>query len=163
MKQRFVRQNILRKGLKVKWRKPKGIHSKLRLNKAGHIKKPSPGFRSRRKDRVKLAVIKNINELANAKQSALISSKLGMKKKIEIVKRAQELKLNVLNIKNPEEFIRNANEMMEKKKQEKKKKTIEKKRSKENVTKGAEKEKKKEEEKSKDTQKEIQGEQDKQG
>lgn len=152
MKQRFVRQNISRKRLKVKWRRPRGIHSKLRLNKAGHIKKPSPGFRSTKKDRrdrVKIIVIRNINELANAKQSVLLASKLGLKKKLEILKRCQELKLNVLNIKNIDEFIRKANEVREKKKQDKKNREMEKKKSKEKAVKGAER-KKEEEKKQKD-------------
>ncbi len=140
MKQRFVRQNISRKRLEVKWRRPRGIHSKLRLNKAGHIKKPSSGFRAPKKERTsKTTFIKSINELADAKQSILLSSKLGLKKKLEILKRAKDLKLNVLNIKNIDEFISKANEFMEKKKQEKKKKETEKKKSKEKAVKETEK------------------------
>ena len=141
MKRKFVRQNISRKRLEVKWRRPRGIHSKLRLNKAGHIKKPSPGFMARRKDRVKTALIRNINDLTNAKQSALLSSKLGLKKKLEILKMAQELKLKILNVKNIDEFIRKTNEIIEKKKQGKKKREIEKKKSKEKTTKEIEKKK----------------------
>ncbi len=152
MKQRFVRQNISRKRLKLKWRRPKGIHSKLRLNKAGHIKKPSPGFRARRKDRIKIMLIRNINDLTNAKQSALLSSKLGLKKKIEILRRAQEIKLKILNVKNIDEFIKKTKEIIEKKKQEKKEKGIKKKKTREAEKKKAEDKPKPEEREQKDTQ-----------
>ncbi|MBS3150989.1 hypothetical protein J4443_01245 [Candidatus Woesearchaeota archaeon] len=146
MKPNFVRQNISRKRLRVKWRRPRGIHSKLRLNKAGHIKKPSQGFRAPRKERIpSTTFIEGIKDLVNAKPSILLSSKLGLKKKLEILKRAGELKLNVLNIKNIDEFISKANESMEKKRQEKKKRRTDKKKSKEKAVK--ETEKKKQEEK----------------
>ncbi len=156
MKQKFVRQNILRKRLNVRWRKPRGIHSKLRLNKAGHIKKPSPGFRNARKDRVlKFSLIKNLKDLINAKNDILLSSNLGLKKRIEVLKRAKELKLNVLNVKNIDEFISNAAQSLEKKRHEKKNKLTEKKKSKEKATKEAEKKSapEKEQEKSKEGQK----------
>ncbi|MEK6856640.1 MAG: eL32 family ribosomal protein [Nanoarchaeota archaeon] len=140
MKQKFVRQNISRKRLNVRWRKPRGIHSKLRLNKAGHIKKPSPGFRNERKNRVsKITLIKNLKDLVNAKNEILLSSRLGLRKKIEVLKRAKELNLKVLNVKSPDEFIKNVIQAIEKKKHEKKNKLTEKKKSKEKSTKEAEK------------------------
>ena len=46
-KPEFIRQDYHKKpGLKRKWRKPKGLHSKLRLNKRGKYKKVSKGYRS---------------------------------------------------------------------------------------------------------------------
>lgn len=142
MRLKFLRQNSSRKKLKQKWRKPSGIHSKLRLNKAGHRKKPSPGFRSPKKERASnVSLINSIYGLTNAKQSILLSSNLGLKKRLEILKRARELNLNILNIKNPDEFIKKANESLEKRKQEKKKKETEKRKSKEKSVKQAEKKK----------------------
>ena len=148
MRLKFLRQNVGKKKLKVKWRNPTGIHSKLRLNKAGHRKKPSPGFRAPKKERVaKISLIKNLNDLINAKSSILISSKLGLKKKIEVLKRAKEMKLNVLNVKNIDEFINKSNEVLEKRRQEKKKKETEKKKSKEKSVKEAKKKSEKDQEK----------------
>ncbi len=154
MKLKFLRQNSNRKKLKQKWRKPSGIHSKLRLNKAGHRKKPSPGFRNQKKERVSnVSLINSIYDLSNAKQSILLSSSLGLKKRLEILKRARELNLNILNIKNPDEFIKKANESLEKRKHEKKKKETEKSKSKEKSVKEAEK--KKQDEKKAGQEKEV--------
>lgn len=142
MKPKFVRQNISRKRLIVKWRRPRGLHSKLRLNKAGHIKKPSPGFRKARKERIQtITLVKNLKDLTNAKQNILLSSNIGLKKKIEILKKSKDLKLNVLNVnlKNIDEFIKRSNDLMERKKQEKKKKQVDKKKSEERAVKSAEK------------------------
>ena len=152
MKRKFIRQQGAgKKKLKLKWRRPRGIHSKLRLNKAGHRKKPSQGFRSSRKDRKSnINLITSIKDLTNAKPSILLSSKLGLKKKLEILKMAEESKLNILNIKNLGEFVKKAEEDLEKRKAKKKKKETDKKKSKEKAVKDAEKSRqKKEEEKSK--------------
>ncbi|MBI2507592.1 hypothetical protein HYV89_01430 [Candidatus Woesearchaeota archaeon] len=151
MKIKFLRQQVAgKKKLKIKWRRPRGIHSKLRLKKAGHRKKPSVGFRSQRKDRrSSTSLVTSINDLTNAKQSILLSSKLGLKKKLEILKRASELKLKVLNVKGVDEFIKKSRENIEKRKSENKKREVDKKKSKEKIAKDADKSKKKEEEKTK--------------
>jgi len=152
MKRRFIQQDTNKeKGLKLKWRKPRGRHSKLRLNKAGHAKKPSPGFRRSLADRFKhpsglqVEVITNIKQLSNLKEKgAIISSSLGLKKKIEVLNKAIELKINVLNVKNVEDFIKKSQESVNQRKEAKKKKQTEKKKSKEESLKKAEKQKEKE-------------------
>src|SRR3989344_9388886 len=49
-KPEFIRQdNPKRKKLNYKWRKPKGIHSKIRHHFKGRRKMPSPGYKSPRK------------------------------------------------------------------------------------------------------------------
>ena len=46
-KPEFIRQdNPKRKKLNYKWRKPKGIHSKMRHNRRGKRGSPSPGYGS---------------------------------------------------------------------------------------------------------------------
>lgn len=151
MKMSFIRQGVGKKKLEKKWRRPRGIHSKLRLNKAGHRKKPSPGFRSSRKDRKpNVILVTSAKDLVNANQSILLSSKIGLKKKLELLKLAGESKLNILNIKNVDEFVKMAKENLEKARMEKKKKKADKKKSKEKAVGDAEKSKqKKEGEKSK--------------
>ncbi len=148
MKRKFIRQGTGKKKLELKWRRPRGIHSKLRLNKAGHRKRPSIGFKSQRKSNEQITIITNINDLKNAKQSILLSSKLGLKTKLEILKVAAESKFKVLNIKNVEEFIKKAKDELEKKRTEKKKKETEKKKSKEKAVKEAESSKQKKQEES---------------
>ena len=45
----FIRQEYpARKNLKKTWRKPKGIHSKMRKKKLGKRKQPSVGYKSPR-------------------------------------------------------------------------------------------------------------------
>lgn len=142
----FKRQDFQLKKLKLKWRRPKGIHSKLRLNKAGHMKKPSPGFSSPKKVRnlhptgFKVKLINNINDLNTLEknEAILLSSALGKKKRVNILKKAKELKKAVLNIKDIDAYISSVSEKFEKKK-EKSKTTVEKTEDKKPTQKVAEK------------------------
>lgn len=144
-KPNFIRQQAhKKKGLKQKWRRPKGIHSKLRLNKAGHIKRPSPGFGSPKKVRYLTPegliprIIKSLPELNLVKDGEIIilSSKLGIRKKTRILEKISELKLKVSNVKNIDDYIKSVKDKLkqrketskekQKKKQEEKAKTVKK-------------------------------------
>ncbi len=89
------------------WRKPKGIHSKLRRGFRGHKMIPSIGYASPRavkgltRDGLKILLINNVNDLKKitSQNLAMISSVVGTKKKIEILSKAQEMKINVGNAK----------------------------------------------------------------
>lgn len=115
-KPNFIRQDAhKKKRLGSKWRRPKGLHSKIRLNLRGRAKKVSKGYRSPKKVRymhksgLMPCVIRSFSDLKNidAKKICLIiSSSLGNKKRIAILKKAKELGLNILNIKNPDEFVK---------------------------------------------------------
>lgn len=152
---KFLRQDTNKeKGIKQKWRTPRGKHSKLRLNKAGHRKKPSQGFRAPKKERYlhpsgfKIHLIHNLQELSRAQKAVVISSKLGLKKKLELLTKAKELNLQVLNMKNVEDFIKKTTESLKNKKEKKKKRETKKKKEKEKALKKAEvKKEEKEEEK----------------
>lgn len=111
MTKKFIRQESnshskLGKGRKKlqKWRKPKGRDSKMRLNIKNHSKTVSVGYKSPRKNSGKIhdllpVLIKNINDLEKVgKDSIIIIARVGAKKKIEIIKRAQEKKLKILNL-----------------------------------------------------------------
>ena len=159
MRKKFLRQDV-NKGLEPKWRRPRGRHSKLRLNKAGHWKKPSTGFKRPVVDRYKhpsglyTEIVSNINQLEGLNgKGALISSTLGLRKKIELLQKAKELKITVLNVKNVEEFIKTSLDSLQKRKEEKNKKQTHKKKSREESLKKAEK--KKEENKEEAQQKEA--------
>src|SRR3989338_2880800 len=130
-KPEFIRQDYHKKpGLKRKWRKPKGLHSKIRLNKRGKARKVSKGYRSPREVRglhksglegMMVANMDQLDVLDNKKHGIIISSSTGKKNRIVILKKAKELGLDVLNIRNPEEYIKNAEQgIADKKKEEKK-------------------------------------------
>lgn len=164
-KPNFVRQEYnKKKSLKKKWHKPKGIHSKLRLNKAGHIKKPSPGFGSPKKvcyltpEGFKPYLIKNLSDLdiVNTGGVIILSSTLGIKKKIQILEKIKELKLKVSNIKNIDEFIEKTKEKLKQRKEQTKKKKQKKQEEKAKAVKKVEEKKEEtEEEKKKELTKKL--------
>ena len=164
-KPHFIRQQYnKKKSLGKKWHAPKGMHSKMRLSKRGKLKKPSLGFSSPKKVKFLTAqgfkpkLVNNLFDINSVKNDEIIilSSKLGIKKKIQILEKIKELKLNVLNIKNIDEFITKVKEQLKQRKEEAKKKDQKKKEEKAKITKKVEekKEEKTEEEKTKEEDKE---------
>ena len=122
----------------MRWKHPKGLHSKIRLSKAGHRKKVKVGYKSPKDVRflhrrgLKIRFVNSFKDLEGidkGKEGVIISGSVGLKKKIELIKKTIEKKITVLNIKNPDEFIKNKEEAMKLKKdeKEKEKKTKEKK------------------------------------
>lgn len=94
------------KRVKPSWRRPRGRQSKVRVKEKAKIKMPTIGYRAPRKLRYlhpsgfREVLIYNVNELlkVDPKQEAVrIASTVGEKKRIEILKRAEELKIKVLN------------------------------------------------------------------
>ncbi len=132
-KPEFIRQDYHKKpGLKRKWRRPKGLHSKLRLNKRGKYKKVSKGYRSPGQVRGlhktglegrMVGNIKQLDGLDHESHGVIISSAAGKKNRIEILKKSKELGLDILNIRDPDAYIKDAEqEIAEKKKSKKEKK-----------------------------------------
>ena len=152
----FIRQDSHKKPeICPNWRKPRGMHSKIRLKKKGYRRMPNPGYRSpaevRGFDRSGLVpvLLKNLGQLEGIdkdKQGIIISSSLGNKKRLEAMKLAKEKGIKILNIKDPEKYAKEAEESMKKKKELKKQKT-EKKEKKKKEAKEKPKEEKKEPEK----------------
>lgn len=102
------------KRLGEKWRKPKGkmgMRKKiLKPNKGRH---PQPGYGSPKASRgkhpsgLKELPVKNVADLEKWKEGFGIRiGKVGLKKKIQIVKAALEKKIPILNLKNPEEWLK---------------------------------------------------------
>lgn len=136
----FKRQDAHKiKSLTPGWRRPSGLHSKMRHNKKGYRRVVSQGFRApvlvrgfHPKGEAKLC--NNIGDLENAKESNLLvilGANLGQKKRIELIKKADELKLNIINIKS--DYLKTVQDNMQsrskKKDQEVKKKETKKKES----------------------------------
>ncbi len=104
---KFRRQEWFRFArLGEKWRKPRGLDSKMRLGKSGKPAMPSVGYKLSRGVRglhpsgLVEVIVGNVKELEGvdpAKQAVRISASVGAKKGEQITKRAQELKIKVLN------------------------------------------------------------------
>ena len=147
----FIRQDIhKRKKLKLKWRKPKGIHSKIRHHFKGRRKMPSPGYKSPRAASgmhssglmpVMVFSVKDLTAVSKGKDGIIISGSVGMKKKYEILKKIRDFGLEVLNLnadkamKKIEDFISSKKKKSEKsaKKEEPKKQEQKKEDSKESA------------------------------
>jgi large subunit ribosomal protein L32e len=94
------------KRLKSSWRKSRGLHSKIRIRKKSKIKVPSVGYRAPKELRYlhpsgfKEVLVSNIKELQKInpeKEAVRIAGKVGEKKRREILKKAEEMKIKVLN------------------------------------------------------------------
>lgn len=93
-------------GKKEKWRKAKGIDSKMRLKKKGWPKSPEIGYRGPKKVRnfhpsgYKEVLVFNVDDLDNVdpkSQVARIAHTVGAKKRVEISTRAEEKGVRILN------------------------------------------------------------------
>lgn len=125
----FIRQDAhKKKKLYKKWRRPKGLHSKMRLKLKGRSKKLSAGYRSPKitrflhKSGLKQDMIRSMNDLEGLdikKNGLIISSSFGNKKKLDILKEAIKRGFTILNIKNPEDHIKNIEDHFSLKKKEK--------------------------------------------
>ncbi|MBS3052011.1 MAG: 50S ribosomal protein L32e [Candidatus Aenigmarchaeota archaeon] len=105
-KPKFLRQGQYLKRVGEKWRKPRGIHSKLRQKKKGKGNIPNVGYMAPKNLRglhpsgFMEKFVENANQLSSIdskKESVRISSKVGERKRKEIIKRSKELNLKILN------------------------------------------------------------------
>lgn len=112
----------------AKWRKPGGLQNKVRLGFKGYAKKISVGYgapkevRGFDKSGLKPILVSNVNDLKNIKsktEGAILASTLGAKKRLMIIEKAVAAKIKIINVKNPEEFVKKANEAHQAKKSSK--------------------------------------------
>ena len=161
-KPRFHRQNSqVKKRSGNRWRKPRGMDSKQREGFKSRGTKPTVGYRQPKKIRGKHPsgyeeiLIKNTKQLEGInkeKQAIKISSTVGAKKKTEIIKKAEEKKIKILNpkINKKKKIAKKKTKKAEEKKKEEtkktepKKETIKEQKKEENKEKPAKKEDKKE-------------------
>ncbi len=93
------RHSKLGKGRKKlqKWRKPTGRDNKVREKKKGHPIKVSVGFKNN--NRIQQVLIKNISDLNDIKENQKpLLAKVGAKKKLDIIKKAEEMKIKLANV-----------------------------------------------------------------
>jgi len=106
-KPKFLRQGAkFLKRLGEKWRKPRGSQSKVRKRKKGKAKMPEVGYRAPKELRglhpsgLREVLVRNLKDVekVNPKEEVIrIASSVGKKLKEKILKRAEELKIRVLN------------------------------------------------------------------
>lgn len=133
----FVKQDVHKKTrLKKKWRRPRGRHSKIRLNIRGYRKGVRKGYGSPRAvygfhpsglKEIKVSNINDFEKINSKEHGAVISSTVGIKKRIELLKKAKELGIVVLNFKDIDKFLKDTEEKrkVEKEAKEKRKKAKE--------------------------------------
>jgi large subunit ribosomal protein L32e len=106
-KPKFLRQGAKNlKRLRDNWRKPRGSQSKQRKYKKSRGPMPNPGYGSLKAIRglhpsgFEDVLVYNPNELEKLdsnKQACRIASTVGKKKRFEIMRKASEMKIKVLN------------------------------------------------------------------
>lgn len=109
---KFLRRDVSRysklgKGRrkKQKWRGAKGRDNKIRLNMAGYPSAPAVGYKSKKSESGKIngfvpVLVRNANDLnkVGKESAAIISARIGAKKRLEIIKKADEMKIKILNL-----------------------------------------------------------------
>ena len=149
---KFRRQEAHRRKRLTKsgWRVPRGAQSKLRKHHKGKGVRVHVGYRIPKvirglikgKEPVHVAAISDLKGLDKTKQIVIINSSVGMKKRLEIVKQAIKLGLEIQNI-NAQKYeavvkkkleARKAGSKARKAKKDKRKKKAEKKKAKKDKT-----------------------------
>jgi large subunit ribosomal protein L32e len=156
-KPEFMKQDTHKKGrLSKSWRKPRGSDSKMRVSRKGYRRIVKVGWGSpsavKGLDRSGLLpmVINNLTDIQTAdpkKHVLVIAGDVGTKKKLVIIEQALSKNLQIANYKEPEKFVAETKQRLEKKKTEKEKVKQEREKKKEAAKKEAEKKKKEEKEK----------------
>lgn len=109
---RFVRRSTLKysrmgrgRPKLQRWRAAVGRHSKIRKNRFGYTKSPRIGFKSARTEAGRVngkmpLLVSNLHDLGKATKDhgIIIARAVGTKKKIELIKKATELHLPILNV-----------------------------------------------------------------
>ncbi|MEK6897764.1 MAG: eL32 family ribosomal protein [Nanoarchaeota archaeon] len=89
---------------KQKWRKPTGRDNKMREKRRGYPKTVSIGYKGAKKTVPR--IVHNAKELEKiGRNGKIIVGKTGKRKKIEIIKKAMEMKIQIQNI-NARKFLK---------------------------------------------------------
>lgn len=89
---------------KQKWKNPKGRDNKMRERRKGYPAVISVGYKKDKKNYGKIenkspVIVKNLNELEKIKKDEIvIIGKIGKKKKIDMAKKAKEMKIKIHNL-----------------------------------------------------------------
>jgi large subunit ribosomal protein L32e len=106
MSKEFVRRDTgryskLGKGRKKlqRWRKPTGRDNKMRLKRKGYPGRPTVGHKSENPiEIIRVSNIGDIEKAAEEKVKKVLLARVGAKKKIDLIKKAKEEKIEILNL-----------------------------------------------------------------
>lgn len=106
LRRTWNRYSKLGKGRKKKqvWRKPKGRDNKMREKRKGYPKVVSIGYGNKKKkvgliNDKKKVIVRNLGDLEKIKKNEIvIIGSIGERKRLEIVKRAKENKIEIYNL-----------------------------------------------------------------
>lgn len=106
-KPNFIRQEAKKmKKLDKVWRKPRGRDSKLKKQKKARGRLPSPGFRCPKEVRglnrqglneIRIFNPSDLDNLDSKKDIAVLGSTVGKRKRMEIIKKAEEKNIKISN------------------------------------------------------------------
>lgn len=95
-----------KKGKNRVWRKPKGRDNKMREKRRGYAPVVSIGYRQKESERDKTPVIRNLVELSKyTKGEKVILGNVGRRKKLDLVKKAEEMGVIIINV-NTKKFLK---------------------------------------------------------
>lgn len=103
----FLRQNWFKKPrVGIKWRSPKGIHNKMREGQMNHGRRPESGYRSPVAARgltpegfreIRIFNSSGLSHINSKTDIAVIGAGVGRKKRLEIMKAAECMKIRIAN------------------------------------------------------------------
>ncbi|NQV08600.1 50S ribosomal protein L32e [Candidatus Woesearchaeota archaeon] len=126
----FIRQDAhKKKRLGKKWRRAKGLQSKVRLNLKGYVRKVKIGYGKPKKifgvnkSGLKPVDVNNVSDLKkiDSKTEGALIRNIGLKKKLDVLKKSIDMKISILNMRDPAEFIKEAQKRIQEKADQKKK------------------------------------------
>ena len=117
----LVRESKFSAGVKSRWRYPYGRHSATRQMHKGRPAMPHPGYGAAKsifelhpsgyKEKL-VSNIKDLMRMDHLSEGAVISSTVGVRKKLELIKEAKERKIKILNLKDVEAYLEIINKDM---------------------------------------------------
>lgn len=145
----FMRSDAHRvASLEKKWHTPKGGDNKIRRKLRGHRRQPGIGWGSPRNahglspEGFKQIVVYTEADLAKVKGACIIARTLGNRRRILLLKKAQEMKLKVLNFQDVAKVVKTIEDDLKARKEQEKVRLSKKEKTKqEALKKAAEKEK----------------------
>ena len=98
------------------WRRPTGRDNKMREKRKGYPAVVSLGYRTNNKERKEIVKIYNLKDFEKVQKNDIaVFGNIGKRKKIELAKKAKEMKIEISNL-NVEKFLKKIKEKEEKKK-----------------------------------------------
>ena len=122
----FIKQDAhKKKRVSVKWRKPRGMDSKMRQHFRGYRTSISKGWKSPAEVRglhpsglmpVRISAPSQLDSMDPKKDGVMLGSTVGKKKRMDIIRKAKEKGLRILNIKDAEAYVKSVQDDLQRRK-----------------------------------------------